>query len=310
MISENHTWHDHKGIIVASHNEFDVIECEVCNFKHIVPLPTEDMLLKTYQHDYYTQDKPLYLEQYNEDIDWWNMTYTKRYEVFEQYLSSNTKRMLDVGSGPGLFMLNGKGRGWEVTGIEPSLQAVSHSREMGLNVIQAYFSKKVASELGSFDAINMSLVLEHIPDPVSLISLVHASLADNGLLCVVVPNDFNPFQLVARDHLNIKPWWVAPPHHINYFNFISLQKLIEGCGFEVIHKDASFPIEMFLLMGDNYIENDELGRDCHHKRKTLELNLMNSGMEETMNKFSQALVKSELGREVILFAQKKVDYEP
>ncbi len=150
----------------------------------------------------------------------------------------------------------------------------------------------------------MSLVLEHIPDPAALLALAHGQLDDGGLLCVVVPNDFNPFQLVARDHLEFNPWWVAPPHHINYFNFSSLQKLLERCGFEVIHKEATFPIDMFLLMGDNYIGNDELGRACHGKRKMLELNLSRAGMAEIKRHLYQSLANIGLGREVVLIARK------
>ena len=294
----------HHGPIVAVANGFDVIECELCEFRHIVPIPTEEDLEKTYRYDYYTQEKPLYLERYTEDIDWWNMVYAERYEMLEQHLPPGRRRLLDIGSGPGLLLLNGQSRGWQVRGIEPSLQAVEHSRGMGLDVVQGYFSEKIASELGVFDAINMSLVLEHIPDPAALLALAHGQLDDGGLLCVVVPNDFNPFQLVARDHLAFKPWWVAPPHHINYFDFNSLQRLMEQCGFDVIHKEATFPIDMFLLMGDNYIGNDELGRACHSKRKKLELSLSKAGMAKTKRHFYQSLANIGLGREVVLVARK------
>jgi len=297
-------WQKHHGPIVAAANGFDVIECELCEFKHIVPLPAEEELENTYQHDYYVQDKPLYLEHYNQDIEWWNMTYTERYEMLEQHLQTGRRRLLDIGSGPGLFLQNGQNRGWQVKGIEPSLQAVEHSRGMGLDVIQGYFSEKTVDSLGQFDAINMSLVLEHIPDPAALLALAYGRLNDGGLLCVVVPNDFNSFQLVARDQLGFKPWWVAPPHHINYFNFNSLQKLMERCGFEVVHKEATFPIDMFLLMGDNYIGNDELGRHCHGKRKTLELNLSRAGMVEIKQQLFQALANIGIGREVVLVARR------
>lgn len=302
-------WQQHRGPIEASANGFDVIECAPCGFRHIVPIPTEEALEKAYRHDYYTQEKPLYLERYSEDINWWNMTYAERYETLEQYLPPGKRRLLDIGSGPGLFLLNGQNRGWQVKGIEPSLQAVEHSRGMGLDVAQGYFSEGTASELGIFNAINMSLVLEHIPDPAALLILAHGQLDEGGLLCVVVPNDFNPFQLVARDHLDFKPWWVAPPHHINYFNFNSLQKLMERCGFEVVQKETTFPIDMFLLMGDNYIGNDELGRACHGRRKALELNLTNAGMGAVKKSFFQHLASIGIGRELILFARKKVGNE-
>ena len=283
---------------MVSDKGFDVIDCQLCGFKHIIPIPTVEELEKVYQHDYYMQDKPLYLERYREDIDWWNMTYADRYELLEQHLPPGKRRLLDIGSGPGFFLLNGQSRGWQVKGIEPSVQAVEHSHGLGVQVDNAFFSADTTPDLGKFNVINMSDVLEHIPDPAALLALVNDRWSEDGLLCVVVPNDFNPVQFVAHDFLKFNPWWVAPPHHINYFNFNSLQNILERCGLEVIHKEATFPIDMFLLMGDNYIGNDVLGRACHGKRKMLELDLSKGGMNEIKRRLYQSLAQIGLGREI------------
>ena len=77
-------WKGHEGSVVASANGFDVIDCRLCLFKHIIPIPSDEELEETYRHDYYTKEKPLYIERYREDLDWWNLVYTQRYEIFEQ----------------------------------------------------------------------------------------------------------------------------------------------------------------------------------------------------------------------------------
>lgn len=297
-------WQDHEGPVVASDNGFDVIDCQQCGFKHITPIPTVEELERVYQHDYYKQEKPLYLERYREDLDWWNMVYTRRYEALEQHLPANQRHMLDIGSGPGFFLLNGKERGWQVKGVEPSVQAAEHSRELGLDVENIFFSEQTAPKLGTFDAINIGLVLEHIPGPAALLKLIHHQLNDNGLVCIIVPNDFNPFQLVLRDYLGFKPWWVAAPHHINYFDFDSLSNLVERCGFEVVHKESTFPIDMFLLMGDNYISSDELGRSCHTKRMNFEKAMNLSGAGNVLTNLYSELSQLGIGREVVIFARK------
>ena len=298
-------WQGHEGPVVTSANGFDVIDCQHCEFKHIVAIPTEEELEKTYRHDYYTQEKPLYIERYRQDLEWWDMVYTRRYETLERHLPASRRRLLEIGSGPGFFLLNGKRRGWEVKGIEPSLQAAEHSRELGLDIENTFFSEQTAAHLGSFDAINMSEVLEHIPNPAALLDLVHRQLNPEGIVCIAVPNDFNPFQIVLRDHLGFKPWWVAPPHHVNYFDFTSLSKLVEKHGFEVVHEEATFPIDMFLLMGDNYVGNDALGRACHSKRMRFEKTLANAGFGSVLDGLYSALARQGLGREVVLFARKK-----
>jgi SAM-dependent methyltransferase len=297
-------WSGHRGEIAESVNHFDVIECQRCGFKHIIPIPTAKELETAYQHDYYTREKPLYLERHREDLEWWNLVYSERYEILERYLEEGRRRILDIGSGPGFFLLNGKNRGWQVKGIEPSMQAAEHSHNLGLDVVNAFYSEEIARGLGHFDAVNMSEVLEHIPDPGLLLSLVFNQLDEGGLVCIVVPNDFNPFQIVLRDHLGYKPWWVAPPHHINYFDFNSLSNLVKKCGFEVIHREATFPIDMFLLMGENYVGNDELGRSCHGKRKMFEKNLDHAGIKSLKQDIYQSLAELGIGREVVLFARK------
>ena len=297
-------WKSHEGSVVASTNGFDVIECVQCGFKHIIAIPTEEELEQIYRDDYYTQEKPLYLARYLEDLEWWNTVYTRRYEILEQHLLTSQRKILDIGSGPGYFLLNGKNRGWDVKGVEPSVQAAKHSKGLDLDVENLFYSEQSASKLGKFDAVNMGEVLEHIPNPVALLKLVHTQLNIDGVACLIVPNDFNPFQLALRDQMGFSPWWVAPPHHINYFNFRSLTTLLERCGFRVIHQESTFPIDIFLLMGENYIGNDEVGRACHSKRMIFEKTILKAGGSELLNQLYTSFADRDLGREVVIFAKK------
>lgn len=298
-------WNEHQGKCVAQSNGFDIIDCECCGFKHMIPLVSADELKETYEHDYYSEEKPLYMERHREDKEWWKIVYDERYEWLENNLASKQRKLLDIGSGPGFFLMRGKERGWTVKGIEPSRQAWQHSvKELGLDVINDFFSEKNADSLGRFEAINMSEVLEHIPEPSGLLSLVHGRLDDKGLLCITVPNDFNPFQIALRDHLGFNDWWVAPPHHINYFDSESLSSLIEKTGFKVLHKEATFPIDMFLLMGVNYIGDDKVGRECHAKRKRFEEALAKSDLGDLKKELYKSMIDLSIGREITLFAQK------
>ena len=120
MIGNIKSWNQHHGPIVAKLNGFDVIECEHCGFKHMIPLVNTDELRSTYEHDYYSEEKPLYIERHREDKEWWKIVYDERYEWLENNLSSKQRRLLDIGSGPGFFLMRGKERGWKGKGIEPS----------------------------------------------------------------------------------------------------------------------------------------------------------------------------------------------
>lgn len=296
-------WNACTGKLIDGIGEFDVIECVACGFKHIVPVPTVEQLETVYRHDYYTKEKPLYMERYNEDVEWWNLVYAMRYNVFERHLSPNKRRILDVGSGPGLFLLHGKERGWQPYGVEPSIQAATYSKDLGLDVMHDFLTSETAAKLGTFDVIHLSLVLEHIPDPISFLRLIHSMLNPGGIICVVTPNDYNPFQLALRNTCNYPAWWVAPPHHINYFNFRSLELLLKRSGFSIVQRETTFPIDMFLLMGDRYVGDDAVGRVCHGKRKHFELNLHNAGQEDVLKKLYRSLSRIGIGREVVLFGK-------
>ncbi len=297
-------WQTHQGSVLDSVNGFEVINCDACGFKHVVPIPTPQELEAVYRHDYYSTEKPLYLERHREDLDWWNLAYGDRYDTFEATLPNDRRRILDIGSGPGFFLLHGKQRGWDTLGVEPSAQAVTHSRDLGLEIIEGFLSAEMAPQLGQFDVVHMSEVLEHIPDPAGMLRLAHSLLKPGGLLCVVVPNDYSPFQHVLRTALGYQPWWVAPPHHLNYFNFESLARLFSRVGFEVIEQEATFPIDLFLLMGDNYVGNDALGRACHGKRKVFEQNLTKAGLGDLRRDLYRAFATHGVGREVCMVGRR------
>jgi len=296
-------WQQHSGLVLDSVNEFDVIECTSCGYKHVVPIPTQDELEHVYREDYYSNEKPLYLEEHKEDLDWWNLVYDERYDYLESQLPGKSKKILDVGSGPGYFLLRGKSRGWETVGIEPSKHAAAHSRGLGLDIREGFLNEAMVTSLGDFDVVYLHEVLEHIPNPFSLLSIVTQLLKPGGILCVIVPNDYNPLQKALRNSMNFEPWWVAPPHHINYFDHDSLPKILEKQGFEILFRNSTFPIELFLLMGANYVGDSSVGRMVHGQRKNMELNMAKIGCTELKRKTYQAFAQEGIGREAVIYAR-------
>ncbi len=293
----------HKGSVLYSVDGYDVIDCRECGFKHILPIPSESELHAIYREDYYAKEKPLYIQRYTEDIEWWNLVYDGWLDTLEELVPAGRRRILDVGSGPGLFLLRARQRGWDTLGVEPSAQAAEHARSLGLEIIQEPFSEHLASGLGTFGAVTMTEVLEHIPDPAALLHTVRPLLEPGGALLVTVPNDDNPFQRVAVQILGKPAWWIAPPHHINYFTPETLTGLVERCGFTVELCEGTFPIDLFLLMGRDYIGNDTEGRRCHRMRMQFEKNLSKAGLGELRRKFYRALITLGIGREVTVFAK-------
>ena len=300
-------WETHEGLVLDTKNNYDIINCNQCGFNHCIPIPSQEELDRIYKQEYYSKEKPQYIDHMKQDFEWWQTVYNDRYDTFKKYLPATNRTLLDVGSGTGYFLLQGKNLKWDVLGIEPNKEAATYSRTvLGVKVVEEFLSDDLPTRLGkTFDVVHMSLVLEHIPNPKQLILNASKLLKSNGIICISVPNDYNPIQntLVSIDSYN--PWWVAPPHHINYFSFQSLRQLIEQCNFTFLEHDCTFPIDMFLLMGDNYIGNDIKGRECHTRRMNFEKKMVAAGLNDKKRALFKAMADIGIGREIIIFAQKK-----
>jgi SAM-dependent methyltransferase len=294
----------HQGNVLAKAGGYDVVACETCGFCHVVPLPTAEDMAESYREIYYGDEKPAYLAEASEDQKWAALMQNDRLALMEKILGTNRRHLLDIGSGPGFFLKTAAERGWRARGIEPSRQAVRFARTLGCDVVEGFFDAESAPTLGSFDVVHLNNVLEHIPDPIGLLDLAQACIAPGGLICINVPNDFTPIQAAACRKTGLPQWWIAPPHHLNYFDFASIEALLARLGFERMARTTSFPMEMFLLMGEVYVGDATLGRACHKKRMAFDLALEEAGEGETRRAFYQALAAAGIGREVVAIARK------
>ncbi|MBI9109631.1 bifunctional 2-polyprenyl-6-hydroxyphenol methylase/3-demethylubiquinol 3-O-methyltransferase UbiG [Maridesulfovibrio ferrireducens] len=307
-MSDKKSWKEHEGTVLHSVDGFDVIDCELCGFNHIIPIPDEDKLRESYKHDYHVKEKPLMLEHQLEDKEWLDSINDARLATLEK-ISNGTGSFLDIGSGNGFLLGQAKKRGWTVKGIEPSDKAAQYSCSQGLDVECAVFDQECADRLSQFDVVHLGDVLEHVPYPRAILDLCNQVLRPGGLIAIGVPNDYTPVQKILSEDMSTRPWWINPPHHINYFNKKSLEGLLSRCGFTTCHSEVSFPMELFLLMGKNYLDDPKLGRECHAMRKQLERNLTKSGNRDFLDKIYGCFAEAEMGRTILVIAQKKTEQE-
>jgi SAM-dependent methyltransferase len=299
------SWEGHEGPRVARAKGFDIVACGPCGFTHALPLPRASEMEDAYREEYYASEKPTFLTHAREDQAWAELAQNDRLEIFERLLPSSRRRVLDIGCGPGFFLKSALARGWNAVGIEPSRQAAAHARALGATVVEGFFDAGNARELGVFDAVHLNNVLEHIPDPIGLLTLAAERLQPGGLLCVNVPNDFSPLQIAGRAAVGAAEWWIAPPHHLNYFDFDSLGRLVERLGFHIAERQTSYPMETFLMMGDDYTRDPALGRACHNRRKRFDLAFEAAGLRDVRRAFYRALAENGLGREAVVIAVKQ-----
>jgi 2-polyprenyl-3-methyl-5-hydroxy-6-metoxy-1,4-benzoquinol methylase len=282
----------------------DIIDCFACGFRHALPLPDAVALERAYRENYYAVEKPDFIARAGDDQAWFALAQNDRLELFEKLLPPSRRKILDIGCGPGFFLKTAMTRGWDAHGIEPSRQAAAHARELGVTMTEGFFGAETAQHLGRFDAINLTNVLEHVPDPISLLTQAVKLVDSGGIVCVCVPNDYSPFQIAARSVAQTGDWWLAPPHHLNYFDFESLAALMTRLGLSVTERTTTFPMEAFVMMGENYVGDPALGRACHAKRKQFDFAFEAAGLKETRRDFYRALAKLGIGREAVVIAVK------
>jgi SAM-dependent methyltransferase len=297
-MSDVHNMIKHTGPIVARRGDAVVIDCETCGWAHLDPLPDEHTVALVYGDTYY-EDSGGWLEKDSREQAFWDLEHADKLADWAAILGRETGSLLDVGCSAGLLLEYAVDRGWRGEGIEPSGPAVSEARAHGLT-IHACTYQEAEPAPASFDVVHSKLLAEHIPDPAGFLKWASRVLVPGGVLTIHAPNEFNPLQLAACEELGLEAWWVAPPFHLNYFSFASLERLLASHGFTPLGRDATFPMEWFLLMGENYVADAELGAYAHMRRMALERRLEALGQRRALHAH---LAGQGLGREAIVHAR-------
>lgn len=297
--------------------EFDnykIIQDPIYGYKHLDPIPTQADLNKFYKSQYYELarkgGRAPEIRRLTEggqvgerELNWLK---ANLYTDISYYLNkiSPGKNVLDAGCGRGDFVSFLNKQGFQATGIDIATDAIAIAQEAGLPcyeiTTEKFISNHNSKNLDLFDAITLLNVIEHVPDPALTIRSIQKILKPDGVICIRVPNDFTDLQMTAQKKLKKEPWWIAIPDHINYFNISSLCFLLNRLGFEVVDTQTDFPMEFFLLMGYDYVENPVIGNECHNRRMNFEMSIP----PELRRKIYKALAGVGVGRGILIFAKK------
>ena len=288
-----------------------VVEDSKFKFKRVEPIPTQEEVEKFYAKEFYDanaqyfNNSALLLQQ--EQSDFFNSRWKAIYDQLQSFFGDaiRDKSVFDIGFGFAQALIYFKNKGLTVSGLEPSKEGVDYARENDIDAVHGGIENFELIKNKS-DVVLLLNVLEHLRQPQNtLLNIRDKLLTADGMLVIDVPNDFNDFQIVADAEYDLDEWWVFPPNHINYFSHDSLQRLLEGCGFEIVYCTSAFPLEMFLLFGDQYVGNPVLGRDCHNKRVRFEQLMEKHGKTEKLKMFYDALADLNLGRSISVYATPK-----
>lgn len=217
----------------------DIARCAACGHMQLEPMPDQSTLSAAYAE--------AEGEDYAGEEAGQRRTARRTLELIERHVPpspASPRALLDIGCWTGVLLDAARARGWQVLGIEPSAQAAAYARaRLGLPVIEAdLFS--AALEPGTFAAVTLGDVLEHLSDPAAALQRIAELLAPAGVLWLALPDAGSTVARLLGRH-----WWSVIPTHVQYFTRASLVVLLERLGWRVIELDTApkaFTIEYYL----------------------------------------------------------------
>jgi 2-polyprenyl-3-methyl-5-hydroxy-6-metoxy-1,4-benzoquinol methylase len=137
-------------------------------------------------------------------------------------------RVLDVGCGNGSFLAWARELGWECYGVEIDPVAADVARNLGVAILGSEVRELGTEYAGSFDAITLSHVIEHLYDPMEVLRQCWSLLKPGGSIWLETPNTDSLGYEVYGSH------WrgLEAPRHLVLFNTASLRWSLEHAGFE------------------------------------------------------------------------------
>jgi SAM-dependent methyltransferase len=242
---------NYKKDFIAKNGKLELSHCHHCGFAHIQP---ERAKKETYYltDTFYKDHSPLdWFKKEEKEYPQW----IPFFRHIESFYRDKSLPVIDIGCGAGWFSRHLNEQGWETYGVEPSLEAQEVAKINGSTNLYEGLPQLPGRVKGH---IYLGLVLEHVDDPKQFLKLCLYHLA--GRLIIVVPNELNPLQKKVGGS------WFIQDVHRNYFTPDTLRNLLEGIGLKVIWEGATFPMELLLLNGLDYRDNDKIGETAHNYR--------------------------------------------
>lgn len=214
----------------VSGEEFEIFQCNSCSLRFTQDPPDAASIGSYYKS-----------EEYISHTDTSKGLINKLYRLVRKKALKQKRRvveketrikhgsLLDAGSGTGSFAAEMKNAGWQVTGLEPDADARRVAEEVnGIKLLHA--DELFNLSPGSYDAITLWHVLEHVHELSAYLKQFKILLKENGKLFIAVPN------YTSMDATVYKQYWAGydTPRHLYHFSPQSMQKLMDKEGLQVI----------------------------------------------------------------------------
>jgi SAM-dependent methyltransferase len=257
-----------------------VLRCDSCGlvFLDNIGQVSEDFYEKSGMYEFELVDRPKLIADEQPDT-------MRRVSLLKDAVRG--RRYLDFGCGTGTVAMGLKPFASEVFGVELN--------QAHRAAIQADFGIKVERSLdqldGEFDIVSLFHVLEHFPDPIKELSLIHARVSEGGMVIAEVPHA-NEALVSLYESAAFKDftYWSL---HLFLFTEATLREVFQRSGFATI--EVSFDQRFNLA---NHLYWLAKGRPGGH------IHWSNLSTPELDEKYAKSLAEKKLSDTLIVRAWK------
>jgi 2-polyprenyl-3-methyl-5-hydroxy-6-metoxy-1,4-benzoquinol methylase len=206
---------------VRENKDLFILECEVCG---LVQLSSHEHL-----HEEHYKNSGMHGKEIDSMEVWANDTAEddeRRFEMLRNMLPN--QHVLDFGCGNGGFLMHAKKLAKEVVGVEPELRVQNHLQ----GHIKIYHNLSSVARERDFDLITAFHVIEHLPDPRSILLEMREVLSPQGRIVIEVPSSSDALlTLYECEPFAHFTYW---SQHLYLFNASTLERLVQHTGLSLI----------------------------------------------------------------------------
>ena len=241
--------------------EFAVARCAECGFMSTEPRMVESDLPALYS-EYYPRGKstPDGVRRSAETM----AIATRRGRLRAQlvtgqwsahYEVSPGMRVLDYGCGDCASLLEIRALGAEPYGLEVDPNVRDLAKALGVRVHIGSLASLPEPD-GTFDAVTLSQVIEHVTDAEGLLRSLWAKLKPGGMIVLTTPNSRALTRRILR-----RRWlhWHIPFHQ-NHFHAAALHRLLTRAGFRVERSRTFTPVPWWEYQVEMLLQPPKRGR--------------------------------------------------
>ncbi|MFH1786624.1 MAG: class I SAM-dependent methyltransferase [archaeon] len=218
-----------KSEVLIDRGDYKFVKCKDCDLIYTFPQPSSKTLDKLYCKGYFRRAAAVgkSFRDYTVGVDEYLKVFRRRAKIISKY--KKTGDILDVGCAIGCFLEVMKDRGWHVSGVDLSKDAVDYCKQrFGVEAFNGPLQDAGFKEK-QFDVITLWGILEHMRDPNAELEYMRTLLKDDGILFVETPDiESFMFQLLESK------WPHMKPEHLYHFSNKTLGQLLNSKGFDVL----------------------------------------------------------------------------